>query len=252
MALPILLTSCGSGVSEEEFEAEQTRAQQLQAEVQALQQRLDRGAAIIGVLDTLTSSFEKGPSTQAILEMTALILASGSPEMQAKWVEISESVQASSDPPPQEAFNVMGAAVVGSGNPEVAQKWPDVVAAVQGDGGGELFLEFATLVQASGDLALQGALAEFFEAVPEQGQLPWQLIEEFEALAEASGNEQIEEAFRRLGEPSPEVINEARVKLSAIGDPSLEALFEAAYESAGEEFDAFYQGMLAALRETLQ
>ena len=57
---------------------------------------------------------------------------------------------------------------------------------------------------------------------------------------------------KRLGEPPPEVIEEARLKLQSIGDPSLEALFEAAYESAGDEFDAFVQGMMAALRETLE
>ena len=74
----------------------------------------------------------------------------------------------------------------------------------------------------------------------------------FEALVEASGNAEIQEAFQRLGEPSPEVIEEVGAKLKSLGDPVLEALFEAAYESAGDELDAFYQGMLSALGETLQ
>ena len=43
-----------------------------------------------------------------------------------------------------------------------------------------------------------------------------------------------------------------RAKLKTIGTPSLEALFEAAYESAGEEFDAFLQAMLTARAEALQ
>lgn len=170
----IFLSGCGNGVSQEEFDAEQKRVQ-----VQALQQRLDRGAAITDVLDTLNSGLGGGPSTESILRITPVVHAAGDPQLDAMWEEIGE------------AFS----------------------------GGGDLLGE---------------------------------LLREFVALVEASGNPQILEAFKRLGEPPPEVIEEARLKLQSIGDPSLEALFEAAYESAGDEFDAFVQGMMAALRETLE
>ena len=179
MSFLFLLSACGSGVSQEDFDAEQARVQQLEVQVQALKQRLDRGAAIMGVLDTLTSSLEGGPSAESILRITPVVHAAGDPQLDAMWEEIGEAISGGGDP-------------------------------------------------------------------------PGELLREFVALVEASGNPQILEALKRLGEPPPEVIEEARVKLQSIGDPSLEALFEAAYESAGDEFDAFVQGMWAALRETLQ
>ena len=239
----IALSSCGNGVSQDEFDAEQARAQ-------ALQQRLDRAAAITEVLDTLTNSFEEGPSGQAILQISALIQASGDTQLQAKWEEIGESVGA--EPPSEEALNAIGAAVQASGSQQLTEKWQEVVAALERDEGAAEILEFAELVTASGDTALQTALVESFEAGRGRGNPPWQLFREFQALVETSGDAQIEEAVNRLGEPSPEVIEDVRVKLKTIGDPSLEALFEASYESLGEEFGAFLQAMSAALSETLQ
>ena len=247
------MTACGGGISEGEFEAERKLDRELGAEVQALQQRLDRGAAITEVLDTLTSGFEAEISVQAILGLTALIQVSGSPELRAKWVEIIESVQASSDPAPRGAFIAMADVIEALRETQLAAKWGEImVTAALGNEGGTLFLEFAALVQASGVPALLTALPEFFEAVTEGRQPPRQLLAEFVALAEASGNTRIEEAFNRLGEPSPEVIEEVRLKLKAIGAPSLEALFEAAHQSTGREFGAFSRAMLAVLRETLQ
>ena len=246
----ILLAACGSGVPQEEFDAEQARVQGLEVQVQGLQQRLDRGLAITEVLDTLTSSFEEGPSAEAILQVTALIHASGDPQLDAKWEEIGESV--GSEPPSQEALNAMGAAVQASGIPKVAEKWQEVVAALQNDEGAAEFLEFAALARASGDPALQAAIIEISEASSGRGNPPPELYAEFEALVEAWGNAQIQEAVKRLGEPSPEVIEEIRAKLETIGNPSLEALFEAAYESAGEELEAFFDGMFTVLKETLQ
>ena len=246
----ILLSACGGGVSQEEFDAEQARAQELEVQAQALQQRLNRAAAVTEVLDTLTARFEEGASAEGILQVTGLVQASGDPQLLVKWQEIGASVQ--TGPPPQEAFSAMGAAVQESGIQEVVEKWQEVVAAVEKGGGAAESLEFAALVRDSGDPVLQAALAEFFVAAPREGNPPRALLAEFEALVEASGNTQIQEAFNRLGEPPPEVIEEVRAKLKALGDPSLEALFEAAYESGGEEFDAFFQAMLAAQREALQ
>ena len=110
----------------------------------------------------------------------------------------------------------------------------------------------AALARTSEDLALQAALDKTFEAVRGGGNPPREMLVEFEALLEASGSAELQEAYRRLGEPPPEVIDEVRAKLKTIGAPSLEALFEAAYESAGEEFDAFLQAMLTARAEALQ
>jgi hypothetical protein len=173
--------------------------------------------------------------------------------LQAKWVEIIESVQASSDPALRGAFIGMADVIEALREPRLSAKWGEImVAAALGNEGGTLFLEFAALVQTSGVPALQAELAEFFEAVTEGKQPSRQLLAEFAVLAEASGNAPIEEAFNRLGRPSPELIEEVRLKLKTIGDPSLEALFEAAYQSTGREFEAFSQAMLAVLRETLQ
>jgi len=119
LAIPILLAACGGGLSQEEFDAVQGDLQAAQARVQlletqlqteqaqaaALQQRLDRGAAIQGVLDALARSFEDGdgqPSAEEILEFSAVIQASGTPELQAKWVEIFDSVLASAGKVPDE------------------------------------------------------------------------------------------------------------------------------------------------------
>ena len=148
----ILMSACGNDVSQEEFDAEQARVQGLEVQVQALQQRLDRGAAITEVLDILITSSEEGASAEGILQVTALVQASGDPQLQAKWREIGESIQAG--PPSEEALNAMGAAVQESGILQVAEKWQEVVAALQRDEGAAEFLEFAALVQASGDPAL--------------------------------------------------------------------------------------------------
>ena len=94
-----------------------------------------------------------------------------------------------------------------------------MVAAVLGNERGALFLDFAAPVQASGNPGLQAALAEFFEAVTEGRHAPRQLLEEFQALVESSGNTAIEEASKGLDEPSPQIIEEVRAKLKAIGDP---------------------------------
>ena len=203
----ILMSACGNDVSQEEFDAEQARVQGLEVQVQALQQRLDRGAAITEVLDTLTASLDEGASAEGILQVTALVQASGDSQLQAKWQEIGESIQAST--PSEEGLTAMGAAVQESGILQVAEKWQEVIAALERGEGAAEFLEFAALVQASGDPALQAALVESFEATRGEGNPPWELLREFEALAEASGNVQIREAFERLGEPAPQVVARA-------------------------------------------
>ena len=170
MTLLILVTACGSGVSEEEFEAEQTRAQELEAEVQALQGRLDKGAAITEVLDTLIISLEEGSSAWAILELTALIKDSAEPLLMTKWLEISKAFLASSDPLPQQAFIAMGAAVQAAGDLQIYVHWQDAADKLPRGVGASAFLDFTALAlaQPSGDPGfhfLQAALVEFFEAI---------------------------------------------------------------------------------------
>ena len=232
----ILLFACGNGVSQEEFDAEQARAQELEVRVQALQQRLNRVAAITEVLDSLTSSFEEGTSGESLLQFSVLVHATGGTEYHAKWHEVVESM--GSEPPSPETLNAITAAVRASGNLQLAEKWREVVASVQREGGAAVFLEFAALARTSGDPAVQALLLESFEAVRGEGNASPKLVREFEALLEASGNAQVQEDYKRLGDPQPEVTEEVReervrMKLQTIGDPSLGALFEAAYESAG-------------------
>ena len=165
LALPILLTACGNGVSQEEFDAVQGDLQAAQAQAAVLQQRLDRGAAIQEVSDIIFSSPEEGggPPAENILEFTAVIQASGDPALQAKWVEIVDSVLASSGPPLQEAVSQGAAVVQASGNVQVAEKWEEFRAAAAGEGGAA-FLELYTLIQASGDPALQALVVGAVEA----------------------------------------------------------------------------------------
>ena len=205
-------------------------------------------------MDTLISFEDEGagPSAEDILELSAVIQASGTPELQAKWVEIFDSLLASAGPIPQEALNQVAAVVQASGNMQVAEKWQEFLAAAGGEGGAA-FLELGALVQASGDPALQGLLFGIVEATLVTGEPPGELFGEFSALVLASGNVEIQEAFGRLGGPSPELLEEIGAKLQALGDPNLEALFEAASESSsGEGFHAFFEGLYDGLRETLK
>ena len=291
LALPILLSACGGGVSQEEFDAvkgdlqaaearvqsletqvqtaeaqvqsletqvqkEQARVQEVEAQAAALQHRLDRGAAIQEVLGILISSFEDeggGPSAEDILELTAVIQASGDPALQAKWVEIIDSILASAGPPPQEALSQAAAVVQASGNVQVAEKWQEFLAAAARGEGGAVFLELGALIQASGDPALQALLVEIVGATLVQGEPPDELFGEFSALVLASGNVEVQEAFQKLGGPPAELFEEVGTKLQALGDPTLVTLFEAAVQSPSEEaFDAFFEGLLEGLRETLR
>ena len=136
---------------------------------------------------------------------------------------------------------------------QVAEKWEEFLAATARGEGGAVFLELGALIQASGDPALQALLVGVVEATLVQGQPSDELSGEFSALAQASGNVEIQEAFQNLGGPPPELLEEIGAKLQALGDPNLEALFEAAFQSPSQEtFDAFFEGLVDGLRETLK
>ena len=249
LALPILLAACGGGVSQEEFDA-------AQAQAAALQQRLDRGAAIQVVLDILLGSFgdeDGAPSAEDFLEFSAVIQASGTPELQAKWLEIIDSVLASAGPIPQEVVSQVADAVEASGNAQVAEKWQEFLAVAATGEGGAAFLELGALTQASGDPALQGLLLEIIEATLAKGEPPGELFGEFNASVLASANVELRDAFGRFSGPPPELLEEIGAKLQALEDPNLDALFEAVSQSPSPEtFDAFFEGLLAGLRETLK
>ena len=265
LALPILLAACGGGVIQEKFDAVQVefqeaqeRVRSLEAQATGLQQRLNRAAAILGVLEILVSSSEDGgPSADDFLEFSNVIQASGTPELQSKWVEIIDSLLTGAGPIPQEALSQLAAVVQASGNVQIAEKWQEFQAAPSGEGGAA-FVELATLIQASGDPAFQGLLLEFVGTTLVIVEPPTELFVQFSALVLASGNVDIQEAFGQLGGPTPEglppeLFEEIGAKLQALGDPNLETLFEAVSKSPGAEtFDAFFEGLLDGLRETLK
>ena len=265
VALPILLTACGSGVSEEDLKAveeklqvAQARVQSLetklqteQSEVAALQQRLDRAIAIQEVLDTFPAQSEGAPSAEGILVFGALIQASDDPVLRAKWVEIVGATVASAGPPPQETLNQAAAVIQTSGNVRVGEKFQELLTAAPRGEGGAAFLELAALVQASGDPALEAFIVEIVNATFLKGEPPGELFQEFFQLINAPGNAEIQQAFSALGGPPPRVIGEVGAKIKALGDPSLDALFEAAVQSESAGFEAFIQGLTAALRATI-
>ena len=138
-------------------------------------------------------------------------------------------------------------------------KFQEFLAAAESDEGGVPFLELVALIQASGNSSLQALLAGFVEVVEgtsEEGgpsKESERLFEEFFALAEATGNVEILQAFLGLGGFTPEFFHDVRAKVKAVGDPDLEALFEALAQSPShEEFEAFFGGLRAAERETLK
>ena len=205
--------------------------------------------------DTILAGFEEsgGPSAEAILEFTALVQASGDPALQSKWAEVIDSVLKSAGPTAREAVLKLVGAVQASGNPEVRKKVEEAVVAAIGRGeGGAAFIELAALVQASGDPSLKETFVEGVGPALEAGEPPEELFGELRALVRASGNPELQRAFSAIIGPPPELLEEVGAKLKAVGDPSVEALFEEASRSPGEEaFDALFGGLSAALNRTL-
>ncbi len=185
-----------------------------------------------------------------------MVQASGNLELQAKFVEIIDSALAEAFPLPQEALSQVAAVIQASGNLQVADKFQEFLAAAERGEGGAPFLELATLIQASGDPALQVLLAAFVEATQEEGapsEESQELFDEFLALAEATGNVEIQQAFLVVGGFTPELLEDVRAKVKALGDSDLEALFEALAQSPSpEKFEAFFGGLRAAEGETLK
>ena len=199
-------------------------------------------------MDILLGGFEDedgAPSAEDFLDFSAVIQASGTPESQAKWVEIIDSVLASAGPIPQEALSQVADVVEASGNAQVAEKWREFLAVAATGEGGAVFLELGALTQASGDPALQGLLLAIVEATLAKGEPPGELFGEFNALVLASGNVELQDAFERFSGPPPELLEEVGAKLQALGEPNLEALFEAVSQSPSPEtFDAFSRACL--------
>ena len=281
VAVASALAACGGGVSEEELEAverdlqsqrarvqeleaverdlqsQRAMVQELEAEVAGLQQRLNQGAAIFQVLDTIFAGLEEGegadgPSAEAFQKFTSLVQASGDPALQAKWAEIIDSLLANAGPPPPEVMAEIMAVVQASGNVQLGEKLEEFLAAVERGEGGAAFLELDAAVHASEDPALEAMVIGTFGVIFEQGEPPGELIGELIALAEASGNKEIQQAFFALGGSPTEFFEEIGAKVKAVGDPSLDSLFETVSGSAGAEgFDALFEGLFAAMNSTL-
>ena len=95
-------------------------------------------------------------------------------------------------------------------------------------------------------------LLEAFGTLFRQAEPPGALIEELIALATASGNEEIQQAFFALGGPPPEFLEQLEAKVKAVGDPSLDTLFENVSGSPEvADFDALFEGLLASMNKIL-
>ena len=210
--------------AERDLESQRARMQQLEAEMAGLQQRLNQGAAIAQTVDIIIAGPDV-PSVEAVRDLTSLVQASGDPALPAKWVEIIDSLLAQAGPPPPGAVAAIIAAVQASGNGQLGSKLQEFLAAVERGEGGAAFLELDAAVHASEDPALEAFLNETVGVIFRQGEPPGELIGEFIALAETSGNEEIQQAFFALGGPPPEFFEEIGAKVKAVGDPSLDALF---------------------------
>ena len=205
------------------------------------------------ILEAFEAAFsEAGPPTDAIIGFVALVQASGDPALQAGFVEFIDAILASAGPLPEEALSQAAAVVQASGNLEVGERFQDFLeAAAKGEGGGKALVELTASVQASGDPAIQRVIFRNIGAVLGEADPPEEAFEQFIALIEASGNEEVLQAFYGLGGPPPEFIEELRPKVAAVGDPALEALFEETLQSVPPQFDVFWEGLIDALRETL-
>ena len=214
------------------------------------------------MFDTVFAGTEEGegaggPSAEAVQEFTSLVLASGDPALQAKWVEIIDSLLATAGPLPSEAVAEIIAVVLASGNVQLGVMLQEFQAAVERGEGGAALLELDAAVRASEDPALEALVIETVGTIFQQGEPPGELIGELLALPESSGNEEIQQAFFALGGPPSEgppseFLEEIGAKVKAVGDPSLDTLFEEVSRSPeGEGFDAFLDELLAAMNRTL-
>ena len=281
VAVALALAACGGGVSEEEMDAVErdlqsqrvrvreleaverdlqsqlARVEELEAKAAGLQQRLNQGAAIFQVIDTIFAGLEEeeganGPSAEAFREFTSLVQASGNPALQAKWVEIIDSVLAEVPPLPLEAVAEIMTVVQATGNVQLGEKLQEFLAAVDRGEGGTAFLELDAAVHASKDPTLKAMLIEPVWVNFLQGEPPGELIGELIALAETSGNKEVQQAFFALGGSPAQFFEEIGAKVKAVGDPSLDTLFEKVSRSSGAEgFDAFFEGLFAEMNRTL-
>ena len=211
--------------------------------------------AIMEVFDVLTTGFENLDETsdQDYIELFALVHDSGNFELKAKLVEMIDAVHSEMGVPPTEASGRLPDGIKSSSNGQVREKFQEYREARAEGKGAVQFLELVSLAGDSGDPALESLLVRMVEHLTEV-EPSFELIEEFDALVSTlpTGGK-IRQAWNDTGVGSfQELIEQVGTKLKAIGDPSLEALWEKAVRSDGdEEFEAFWQGVFAALRKTL-
>ena len=229
-----------------------------QAQLADEQAQLGVAAAIMEVLD----AFEEGPDGEGadealtieyITEFVALIEASGDEQLLGAFVALIDSALASADPPSQDAVHDVTATIVAAGDPQLEKEWQEFVAALDAGHPGSEFLDLAAAVLASDDPVVKGALGGFFEHALEEGEPSEEVVFEFFPLLQAPGNEEVAQAFFALGGgPPEEFFEDIGEKIGAIGDPTLDALFEAAQGSPGPRaFEALFEGLAAVLREAI-
>ena len=268
LVLLLLAPSCNGGVSAEELEAvqadlqtQQARVRELeeqvrssQAEIAELQRRLGRTAAIVGALDLFTNPPEGvgEPDPKLLEELTALVRASGDPQLQAKWAEIAGAVFSSAGPPPFALVGELGVLVQQSGDARIQQKFQEfAAAALRGEGAGAA-LELLALIQASEDPALRSKMQEFVQEVLKNAEVPGRLFEEFAALALASGNDGIQAKIQELAALPPAFVESFEAKVRGIGEPTLDARLEDLFTPGlgAERHGDFLRSLIATLTET--
>ncbi len=234
----------------------EARAQQVevaQTQASALQKRLDRGAAILEVLDTINNSFEETPPTvRDFLGVVDAIQDSGSDELKESWLKITDSVFASANPNLLKALSDGGSVFRASENLQAREKWMEFEAGMESGEGGATFWELRSSVREHRDPGLGEAFAQILEAAVKEGEPSDELSETFYGLVESSGNADVQQAVRETWGSQSQLYTQLHTKIQAIGDPSLDALYEAARKSRNEEgYESFWHGLLTELRESL-
>lgn len=234
----------------------EARAQQVevaQTQASALQKRLDRGAAILEVLDIISNNFDDTPpTTRDFLGVVDAIQASESDVLQDTWLKITDSVFAGANPNLLSALNDVGSVFRASENLQAGDKWREFEAAVESGKSGATFWELRSSVREYRDPSLAEAFSQVLETMLKEGEPSDELSETFYGLVESSGNADVQQAVHELWGSQFEVYRQLRTKVQAIGDPTLDALYEAARQSQSEEgYESFWHGLQTELRESL-
>ena len=225
--------------------------------------------ALISALEELPEAFGFGaPTPENIVDITALIQAEGTPELQSKWAEIINTILAGAGPPPPELLDSIAATFKESGNAEADQKFKDFVQGATAGEGGKEFLQLAAVVSATEDPKLHRALGRIVEFALEGGEPPLGLFFELLPLLAAAGVEAIAKTFegffpppgfgpREFGPPPPpQLVTEMFVELATLiedsGDAQLRSKWVEVLDSALANAGPPPQFFLNQMREAIE